>query len=247
MKSSGAVLFLLGAGASVDSGLRTYRGGNSKYYNFDEEDPKANPLHVSALCSKERMVKMWEHLEPIVKDIPNEPGPTYQRIKEIAANHDHCMIATQNIDGLALKLGLRDSVVELHGTLSVMQCQACHARVVFKMGDYTCPECDGMRFPDIVLFGEAIPEWRLDKVNRFIKKRKPSAVYVIGSSMRFPYLFSILRNAKTRAGSQIIHVNPDPEYIWHTHKERHDLSSMTGEVVVKRIKKKKPEVLIKEL
>jgi len=116
-----AVLFLLGAGASVDSGMKTYRSNDSSYYQFDESDPKQNPLDISALGDNDRMSHMWEHLEPIIRDCPSTYGPTYERIKEIASEYEHVLIANQNIDGLADLACGADRVIHLHGDIKTSQ------------------------------------------------------------------------------------------------------------------------------
>jgi NAD-dependent deacetylase len=248
----GSVMFLLGAGASVDSGMKTYRsagaGGGQQYYIFDEENPDTNPLHVSALGDSERMRKMWEHLEPIINDRPTTYGPTYAKIKEIAARYEHCLIANQNIDGLAyLAASGHENIKALHGNLDRAWCLDClvvHALVPNM--PRCCIHCGGWLRPDIVLFGESLPPEKVESIFRFINTHKPSVCYVVGSSMRFSYLFSIIKKAKSK-GAQIVHVNTDPDYKWHAYSEKWVLSGMNGEPTLVVTKKKRPETLVKEL
>ncbi len=247
-----AVLFILGAGASVDSGMKVYRGGGGggtdNYYGFNEDDPKTNPLHISALGNNERMAHMWHHLMPIIKDRPTRPGPTYQKIEAICDEHEHAMVANQNIDGLADLACGSEMVVNMHGDLDDGVCLDCHTKCPLQdaVAVFKCPLCGGWLRPNIVLFGESLADGSIERVFRFIANRKPSACYVIGSSMRFPYLFSIIKKAKA-AGAKIIHVNTDPDYKWHMQREQWNMNSVSGQLSLTIIKKKKPELLIKEL
>jgi len=71
--------------------------------------------------------------------------------------------------------------------------------------------------PNIVLFGESLDEYKVRQVFTFIAKQHPDDCYIIGTSMRFPYLRNIVEKAKMK-GTKIIHVNPDPNYDCHLYK-----------------------------
>lgn len=241
MKRPGAVLFLLGAGASVDSGLSTYRGAN-RYNKFDETRSNTNPVHVSALDDETRLKEMWQHFENIKKDIPDEAGETYQKIKAISAEYENSMIVTQNIDGLAQKIS--DNVVELHGSLCDENiCLKCHKPAGFMS---KCRFCEGWTRPNVLMFGEELPGEKFGQVARFINDYRPKVLYVIGTSLRFRYLTNIIRKAKLKC-AKIIHINPDPEYKFHLQRESYERCGFTGETRLKIRKKKKPEELRKSL
>lgn len=244
---SGSVLFLLGAGASVDSGMKTYRGTGDAYYTFDETDPLANPLHVCALGDDSGMERMWDHLMPIVKDARqvDQLGPTYANIAELAATYESSMVITQNIDSLALRMPGIDNVVELHGSLAYTRCLRCGVRNAFVDGVFRCPgTCQGWLRPDVVLFGENVSTRNGDRVRSYIKRARPVDCYVVGTSLRFPYLHNIIKCAKAR-GASVTHVNPDPAYVWHLQRQQNVYNTMTGEFRVRMVRKKKPDRLIK--
>jgi len=102
---------------------------------------------------------------------------------------------------------------------------------------HRCASCGGWLRPNIVLFGESCDPKDTVRLFTFIKNHRPEVCYVIGSSMRFQYLFNIVNKAKSK-GAKIIHVNTDPNYMWHTHKMKYD-----GRL----IRKKKPEILMNAL
>lgn len=236
-----AVLFLLGAGASVDSGLKTYRGTENRYNKFDETDDTRNPVHVSALYDEKRILDLQNHFEEIQKDIPENVGPTYLKIKEIIEQYTDYLIVTQNIDGLASKIC--ENVVELHGSLQNQWfCLKCDKNGATRDN---CLSCGGYMRPDVVLFGENVSSEKFTKISLFIKKKKPSICYVIGTSLRFNYLQNIIKKAKMK-NSKIIHVNPDPEYNFHLQTLSQRYGSL-GNLQTKIKKKKNPELLLKSL
>jgi len=207
-------MFLLGAGASVDSGHLTYRGPTGQYTDNEgcnSDDPLINPLHVSALNDKTRFNLMWETLYDICVDKKLELGPTYKRIEMLCKESDNALIVTQNVDGLIHLIGNDPTIVELHGSADTVSCLKCCKR--FAWGEKYCTkDCGGLLRPNILLFGEELPEIRMRIVNTFIKRKKPTICYVIGTSMQFSYLHKIILRASSR-GSRIIHVNPNPEYM----------------------------------
>jgi NAD-dependent SIR2 family protein deacetylase len=87
-------LFILGAGASVDSGLKTFRGCNGIYGDNVYEYPPNN------------IEQIFQDIVEASKSI--ELGPTYQLLKTFK----NSFIITQNIDRLALRLEI--PTIELH-------------------------------------------------------------------------------------------------------------------------------------
>lgn len=197
----GKILFILGAGASVDSGLLSYRGP-SGYYKEDAE---------STLSPYTPLDAVWEYLTPLYQQISTaNPGPTYDLIAKIGKIYPGSAILTQNIDGLAHSTGL--PVIEMHGTHKTMTCVLCKKNIPTNLADIRCIDshCTGLCRPDIILFGESLDKRKVQDVYLQLKT-KFDKVFIIGTSMRFPYLRDFITKAKRR-GSHVIHVNPDPLY-----------------------------------
>jgi len=92
-------------------------------------------------------------------------------------------IATQNVDGLHQQAGSRE-VYELHGSIRRIRCVACHQpadQVAFGQGE-PCRSCGGKLRPDVVLFGEMLPERVWQQVLDAI--RSADLLLVIGSSLQ---------------------------------------------------------------
>jgi len=197
---SRGILFLIGAGASVDSGLPTYRGEGGTSQNPESILDVHNDLAV-----------IWQFLAPLYQKIKDSvPGETYALIKELGEKYPDSLIVNQNIDGHAQSTGI--PVIELHGNHSTMTCRNsnCRKQAPSNPEDYFCTTCGDFCRPDIVLYGEAISTKKLQEVYSHLKKR-PELMLVIGTSRSLPYLDRIIEKAKMR-GVRICHINPDPEY-----------------------------------
>jgi NAD-dependent SIR2 family protein deacetylase len=77
------------------------------------------------------------------------------------------------------------------------------------MGQPLCPTCGHPCRPDVVLYGEQVPDRHKHRIYKFLKTA--TQVVVVGTSMQFPYLEDFLVKARKR-GLKITHINVDPEY-----------------------------------
>lgn len=203
-RATTGIFFILGAGASVDSGLPTYRGPDGLYASS-----VAGATDPSEILSPEKPVEeVWEFLRPLYRDIAtSSPGPTYRLLKELVEAHPDSFILTQNIDGHARACGA--PVIELHGSARTMVCMQCKVKHEVNLENIAC-DCGGRCRPDIVLYGESVPAKKGHHVNFRIKTR-PARIVIVGTSMQFSYLRDFVFKAKQRGG-KVLHINPDPEY-----------------------------------
>ena len=226
IKRDDVIFILTGAGASQDSGIQTYRGEDGYYNNDKSTNSAEEDLHVSNLVNSN---KIWERLLPLYDQIVNhEPGPTYKKLATLISESKNCMLVTQNIDGYSLCLNdlvlysdsqniTKLNVIELHGTHKTMSCITCmkkmeitkefiEKQLKLESKAVKC-DCGGIVRPDIVLFGEDLNIYLTTKIFTFIKKKRPTKVYVVGTSLQFPYLRKIINSCK-QLGAKVIHVNP---------------------------------------
>ena len=207
------LLIILGAGASVDSGLRTYRGTAESLY-----DNRSIPEERDLTSSEEDRLEVFRTFHPLYADIAaNKPGPTYDMLKQLIGDRP-CCIVTQNIDGYAVEV-LGPDVIEVHGTAKHCRCMKCGQecetpQVMFerdaelKTEHLQCLICRGPLRPQVILLGGMVDT---QAVSRFIKRRHPRDVLVVGTSLQFPYLRRLINKAKCR-GARVCHVNPDENY-----------------------------------
>lgn len=194
----GPVLFLTGAGASVDSGLRTYRGKGGIYEESDG-DPQED-LSISTWWTDPE--KSWSTLKPLIKAVRSaKPGPTYRLMEKIAEKYS-VSIHTQNVDGFSKMVC--DNVWEMHGNIETMWCESCQKEYVLEEDIPKCVECDRFCKPNIVFYGENIRP-------RNVSYKKYKTVIVIGTTLQFPYLQNMISKYKQK-GARIIHINPSNDY-----------------------------------
>lgn len=201
MEIKNGILFILGSGASVDSGLFTYRGNNS-----------INGSIVSVNDSYEMNWKKSEWIIERISEIKNNPqGDTYAVIQQIIDKVGHNVkstILTQNIDGLIHDVkGAK--IVELHGTIRESICDKCGNIESMKLIDDSkeCSECCHNLRPNIIRMGDDL---KVD-YRSFSKRKKYDIVIIVGTTLQFPYLRWIIGQAKGY-GAKVIHINPDETY-----------------------------------
>ena len=109
---------------------------------------------------------------------------THKYLKKLEDEGKLKAIITQNIDGLHSKAGNK-LVYELHGTTFSNHCIKCNKKYdykkVFESKQIPKCSCGGLIKPDVVLYGERLPE---DALNESIKKiSKADLMLVLGSSL----------------------------------------------------------------
>jgi NAD-dependent deacetylase len=194
-------LFILGAGASVDSGLPTYRGTNSIY-----GDDCASYENILTRINKPDSI--WRILDPLYeKIITTKPGETYRLLEKlIYSKYPNSMIVTQNIDGLCNNISV--PTIEIHGSYKYIDCMECGKKTNYSPG-HKCGECNSdQTMPDIILFDDSISRDKYNEIISFIKQNIPKHIFIIGTTLQFGYLTDIVNTAKQRLG-KCIHINPD--------------------------------------
>ncbi len=202
-------LIILGSGASVDSGLPTYRGPEGIYTN-DDFDPET---FFSKISIKNDIDKIWDFFNPLLKQtIQCSPGPTYTAIDDLLKKYPNSFIITQNIDGLIYKVIDESKFVEIHGNNRNMICVNKNCQLIQPI-NINKPSCDCGFWcrPDIVCYGESLDTKKVQKCNIETKKFY-KYVLVIGTTLQFGYLKTFVENAKRRF-AKVIHINPDTNYI----------------------------------
>jgi len=158
-KSRHCIVFT-GAGISAESGVPTFRGAGGLWERYKPEE-LATP---EAFARDPGLVWRWYRWrQEVVYNA--EPNPGHRAIAELEALGVVKAVITQNVDGLHQKAGSRN-VVELHGSLWRARCVKCGA--VYRLEKPVeeippkCPKCGGLLRPDVVWFGEALPQeaWR---------------------------------------------------------------------------------------
>lgn len=206
------IFFVLGAGASVDSGLFTYRGPQGMY---SRNDITPETILTEKYFKKDPST-VWNFLKPQYEKLCTAtPGPTYQKLAEMCHKYPKSFILTQNIDRLVTK-NITVPIVEIHGQYDQIQCVQCHNYYPFDT-DVICKTCNKMCRPDIIFFNENLPRNKVGHIYEFIDT-KPEMVVIIGTSLQFTYLKTMVNEVRTNGGT-VIHINPDESYSSNVEKD----------------------------
>lgn len=109
----------------------------------------------------ERPDLIWEVYGPLRPSMRQaQPNAAHLALARLQKESDcDVRLVTQNVDGLHQRAGF-SNVIELHGNLLRSRCSVCDLPPFDdpEDGPGPCPTCGALLRPDIVLFGEQIPE-----------------------------------------------------------------------------------------
>jgi NAD-dependent deacetylase len=159
--SSSSVVALTGAGISVPSGIPDFRSPRTGLW------AKVDPMKVAHIDAFHRdTAAFWEYYRPRFQMLGDRrPNPAHRALAELERRGLLDGVVTQNIDRLHGAAGSQ-RVVEVHGSIATSTCTTCGASYALERvaelfdedGIATCGGCMGKVKPDVVLFGEYLPE-----------------------------------------------------------------------------------------
>ncbi len=210
MQSARRLLFITGAGLSADSGLPTYRGIGGLYESESTEDGVAIEDALSGQMLTLRPELTWKYLSQIERACRGKrPNAGHEVIASLESLWDVSVI-TQNIDGFHTAAG-SSRVIEMHGNMQRLRCMQCGA--MRSIADYSsvvvppsCSRCGGTERPDVVLFGEMLPENALAEYYRVLNGGV-DMVFSVGTSSLFPYIYGPVEQA-IQMNVPTVEVNP---------------------------------------
>ncbi len=185
VRSAGTVVALTGAGISVPSGIPDFRTpGTGLWENVDPMEV----AHIDAWrADPERFWRFYGHRFHVLEG--RQPNAAHDALVELERRGHLAAVVTQNIDSLHRRAGTRE-LVEVHGTIETSSCLAdgnayplAEVRRRLDADPAGVPRCDCGRplKPDVVLFGEWLPEAALDRA--FALAADADLLLCIGSSL----------------------------------------------------------------
>ena len=211
IRESESTVVLTGAGISVPSGIPDFRTPGEGLWE------KVNPMEVAHIDVFRREPDRFWHFYAqrfaVLGD--KEPNGAHLAVAELEARGLVEAVVTQNIDRLHRKAG-SERVVEVHGSIDECVCLECGGRVGLERvlelmaqhpGAPECAACISPLKPNVVLFGELLPEEALN--DAYALASDADLLIGIGSSLEV-YPVAGLPEITRRGGGALAIVTQGP-------------------------------------
>ena len=204
LRGAEQVTVLTGAGISAESGIPTFRDAQTGLWAQYDPQELATP---AAFKRNPRLVWEWyEWRRTLIAQAT--PNPGHLALAEMERRVPRFTLITQNIDALHDAAGSRN-IVELHGNIGRNKCfedgQLVPAAIAGEEGPPTCPRCSALVRPDVVWFGEGLPEGALAQA--ITATRQADLFLSIGTSTQV-YPAAALPLEAVEHGAVTVEVNP---------------------------------------
>ncbi len=205
LQSAKRVAVLTGAGISKESGVPTFRDKDGLWAKFDPQELAT----VDAFMDNPKLVWEWYlYRRNIIDKV--EPNPGHYALVEMERRYENFTLITQNVDSLHRRAGSQN-VLELHGNIARNKCLDCGApyegEISVEDGVIPLCSCGGRIRPDVVWFGEMLPERALN--GAFESSSNAELFFSIGTSALVHPAASMPLTAK-RNGAYLVEVNMEP-------------------------------------
>jgi NAD-dependent deacetylase len=175
---------LTGAGVSVPSGIPDFRTPETGLW------ANVDPMEVAHIDVFEREpARFWSYYRPRFNSLGDKrPNAAHEALAELERRGLIEGVITQNIDRLHRAAGSQE-VVEVHGSIATSACRDCAASYdIDEVNDLfdgdgvaICSACDGPVKPDVILFGEMLPECAMVRAQELASSA--DLMICIGSSL----------------------------------------------------------------
>ncbi|HEY0877547.1 MAG TPA: NAD-dependent deacylase [Zeimonas sp.] len=212
LRDAAHVVVFTGAGVSAESGIPTFRAAlTGLWARFDPETLATE----AGFRADPALVWRWyaERRAAVARALPNSAHRAIAGFEAQGARRVD--VVTQNVDGLHRRAGSR-SVLELHGDITRVKClegcgrpESIDAHFDWRADPREpppCPRCGAPLRPDVVWFGELLPEAVLAQAQRAASAC--DAMLVVGTSA-LVYPAAELPALARRAGARLVVVDPN--------------------------------------
>lgn len=228
LRQAQRIAVLTGAGISAESGVPTFREAQTGLWARYRAEELATP---QAFRRNPRLVWEWYswRRELVARA---EPNPGHRALVEMERRAPLFILITQNVDGLHQRAGsgFRFPLIELHGNIERSKCFRENKLVeTWEESEEVpprCLDCGGPLRPDVVWFGEALPEgalqaaWEAACTCEIFFSIGTSALVEPAASLPFIAL---------QNGANVVEINPNSTPL--TRSATYVLSGQSGQVL----------------
>lgn len=203
LRTAENVVAFSGAGISSESGVPTFRGTDGIWSKFKPEEL----ANFDAFMSNPELVWEWyRHRKEIISRV--QPNAAHRALARMEQIYRRFAVITQNIDNLHQRAGSR-TVHELHGNIERNYCTGCgkyysNDFILAQERAPRCPSCNGLIRPDVVWFGELLPE---DAWKASVAAAETAQVFFVIGTSAVVYPAASLPSIAKRSGAYVVEIN----------------------------------------
>jgi NAD-dependent protein deacetylase/lipoamidase len=204
---------LTGAGVSVPSGIPDFRTPETGLW------ARVDPMEVAHIDVFERdPERFWSYYRPRFHALGDKkPNRAHEALAELERRGLIEGVITQNIDRLHRAAG-SENVIEVHGSIETSSCLECGTAygldevegIFDERGVAICAECGGPVKPDVVLFGELLPEEAMTRATEMAEGA--DLMLCVGSSLAVHPVAGLPQLTLERGGAVAIVTKGDTPY-----------------------------------
>jgi NAD-dependent deacetylase len=199
------VAALTGAGISAESGVSTFRAAGGLWENERVEEV-ATPEGF-----RRDPERVWRWYDARRRQIAScRPNAGHRALAGYQARHPDFTLISQNVDGLHQAAGSRDPIL-LHGDIFRVRCvREGTARADRRVPLPDLPPrcgCGALLRPDVVWFGEFLPEEALE---RAAAAAGQAALFLVIGTSALVYPAASLPEIARRRGAYLVEINIEP-------------------------------------
>jgi NAD-dependent deacetylase len=211
LQEAETAVVLTGAGISVPSGIPDFRTPGTGLWE------NVNPMEVAHIDAWRRDPdRFWSFYGQRFASLTDKrPNPAHEAVAELERRGLVEGVITQNIDRLHRVAGTQ-RLIEVHGSIEYSVCMECGGRfelekVVAQLesadGAPECLACIAPLKPDVVLFGEMLPELALAEAQALAERA--DLILCVGSSLEV-YPVAALPGVTLGRGGRVALVTQGP-------------------------------------
>lgn len=215
---AGEVVVFSGAGMSAESGVPTFRGEDGIWKKFKPEEL----ANFSSFIRNPALVWEWyDHRKKLMSAV--EPNAGHRAIAAMEKCFEKVTVVTQNVDNLHRRAG-SSIIYELHGNIDRNYCIGCGTFITdippIEPGTAPrCTACGGLIRPDVVWFGEDLPE---EEWNASVAAARRADLFIAVGTSGVVYPAASIPSLAKRAGAYVVEINTEPT----------DLTALADETII---------------
>ena len=225
-----SICVLTGAGISAESGVETFRGSNGLWSKLKPEEL----ANFDAFMRNPELVWEWyNYRKKIIHDV--NPNPAHFALAHLQELVKDFTLITQNVDNLHIRAGSK-RVLELHGNIERSYCIGCGkfvatVEVTSEKKVPRCLSCNGIIRPDVVWFGEILPEGVFETATEAANRCE---LFLTVGTSAVVYPAASLPLIARKHGAYIVEINMEQTEISHIVDET--LLGKAGEILPRLVK-----------